>query len=184
MKFRELKAQEIEVRPAMVKENGVALLLYKDARVDQRILDETVGAENWQRSHDVINGKLFCRVGIRIERGDMFEWVWKQDVGVPSNTEPVKGEASDSFKRACTNWGIGRELYTAPFIWAEADVEQVNNKWTTYDRFYVEDIVYNDGSIVALSIKNQNNKRVFLMDNRPKEDENKNDKNKQKRGKD
>lgn len=174
MEFRNLTAQEIEVRPAMIKENGVALLLYKDARVDMRILDETVGAENWQRSHEIINGKLFCRVGIRIERGNTSEWVWKQDVGVPSNTDPAKGEASDAFKRAATNWGIGRELYTSPFIWVtDVDVkENVKGKYITYDRFFVEDIVIDNGTIIALSIKNQNNKRVFLMDRREKNDKN------------
>ncbi|NOW12590.1 hypothetical protein B0H35_000004 [Clostridium acetobutylicum] len=44
-------------------------------------------------------------------------WISKQDVGTESNTEKEKGQASDSFKRACFNFGIGRELYTSPFIW-------------------------------------------------------------------
>jgi hypothetical protein len=95
------------------------------------ILDETVGAENWQREHYECKGNLFCRVGIAVphtvEHGVMYEWVWKSDCGVESNTKVQKGEASDSFKRACFNWGIGRELYTAPFIWVNADKCNIKN---------------------------------------------------------
>ena len=86
-KFRLLRADEIDCRPATIKSNGCSLLLYKDARVDMRILDETVGAENWQRSHTTINGNLFCRIGIKCDG----EWVWKEDVGSPTwNARRVK----------------------------------------------------------------------------------------------
>lgn len=169
MKFRDLRADEIDCRVAMCKENGVSLLLYKDARCDMNILDETVGAENWTRSHELVNGNLFCNVSIWDEAKST--WVTKQDVGVESYTEKQKGEASDSFKRACFNWGIGRELYTAPFIWIKAgDVEIKPNggKFSTYDTFKVEDIVIENKKIVALSIVNtkKKNARVFIMDNR------------------
>lgn len=110
-KFRALEANEIDCRVSTCSEKGVSLLLYKDARCDMRILDEAVGPECWQRSHEVINGNLFCNVGIKVDG----EWIWKQDVGTESYTEKEKGQASDSFKRACFNWGIGRELYTAPY---------------------------------------------------------------------
>lgn len=109
MKFRNLRADEVEARVSQIKENGVALLLYKDARCDMRILDETVGPENWQREHYECKGNLFCRVGINThyDKPDWEErWVWKSDCGTESNTEAQKGEASDSFKRACFNWGI------------------------------------------------------------------------------
>lgn len=102
MEFRLLRADEIDCKVKTVAQWGVMLLLYKDARCDMNILDETVGPMNWQRRHELINGNLFCSVGIRDDR----EWVWKQDVGVESFTEKEKGEASDSFKRACFNWGI------------------------------------------------------------------------------
>lgn len=124
MKFRDLKADEIDIRVQSVKTDkdgnpkGVILLLYKNARCDMNILDETVGAENWQREHYECKGNLFCRVGIKC--GDTY--VWKSDCGSESNTEAEKGEASDSFKRACFNWGIGRELYTSPFIWIPANL--------------------------------------------------------------
>ena len=106
-KIRELRADEIEVRVGVVRKNGISLLLYKDARCDMNILDETFGIAGWQRKHELINGALFCTVSIKDENG---EWISKQDVGVESYTEAVKGAASDSFKRACFNIGIGREL--------------------------------------------------------------------------
>lgn len=180
MNFRKLRASEIDARVATINDKGCSLLLYKDARVDQNILDETVGAENWQRSHEVVNGNLFCNVGIRIERTDDYgEWVWKQDVGTESYTEKEKGQASDSFKRACFNWGIGRELYTAPFIWVKAGdvkIEEKGGRKTTYDSFSVKSIGYDkDGNINQLEIFNNKQKKVVFTlgksDTTPKTDE-------------
>ena len=99
LKFRKLKADEIEIRAQSVTEKGVILLLYKNSRTDMDILDETVGKNNWRRSHVLINGNLFCNV--EIWDADKKEWISKQDVGTESNTEKEKGQASDSFKRAC-----------------------------------------------------------------------------------
>ena len=109
LNFRTLTEPEIECRISTVKQNGISVLLYKDARCDMNILDETVGAENWQRTHELINGNLFCNVGININYKDDTVspvWVWKQDVGTESYTEKEKGQASDFFKRACFNWGM------------------------------------------------------------------------------
>lgn len=157
MAFRKLKASEIDVRVATVKENGVSLLLYKDARVDQNILDETFGIFGWQRTHQEIGGRLYCTVSVY--NPDTEEWISKQDVGTESYTEKEKGQASDSFKRACFNLGIGRELYTAPFIWVKkGNVEIKNNggKLTTNDRFAVKNIGYDeDGNINRLEIVNK-----------------------------
>ena len=164
--FRYVKADDIECRVATVSEKGCSLLLYKDARCDMKILDETVGPENWQRSHELINGNLFCNVSIYDDDKEM--WISKQDVGTESYTEKEKGQASDSFKRACFNWGIGRELYTAPFIWiksGDVTLQQKNGKFTTYDKFRVEQIIVENGVIVALAIRNDSlKKRVFLYD--------------------
>lgn len=113
MKFRALKADEIDVRVGGVYAKGVTMLLYKNARVDMQILDETVGEFNWQRDHKEVKGNLYCGIGIN----SGCEWVWKYDCGTESFSDKEKGEASDAFKRAGFNWGIGRELYTAPFIW-------------------------------------------------------------------
>ena len=160
MNFRKLNADEIDCRISTVSEKGLSLLLYKDARVDMRLLDEVVGAENWQRKHELINGNLFCSVGIKCGT----EWVWKQDVGVESYTEKEKGQASDSFKRACFNWGIGRELYSAPFIWIPADKCNLFNKsgrMSCNDRFEVTSIGYDDnGNINHLTIKNSKTRTV------------------------
>jgi hypothetical protein len=96
MKFRLLNANEIEVRVGSINEKGATLLLYKDARCDMNLLEES--GVKWKREHEVINGKLFCTVSIYDT--EIKEWVSRQDVGVESNTEATKGEASDSFKRA------------------------------------------------------------------------------------
>ena len=154
--FRDLTADEIDCRVQSVKTKGLVLLLYKDARVDQNILDETVGAENWQREHYECKGNLFCRVGIdtnALAENAVPRWVWKADCGTESNTEAQKGEASDSFKRACFNWGIGRELYTSPFIWIPADKCKIESG-KCYDKFVVERIVIENKQIVALAIQN------------------------------
>lgn len=157
MKFRKLKASEIDARVSTVTEKGCSLLLYKDARVDMNILDETVGTLNWQRSHQLIGDRLYCTVSVWDE--DKKAWITKQDVGTESYTEKEKGQASDSFKRACFNLGIGRELYTAPFVWIPANkvslAKKGEDKYTTYDRFVVEDIGYDkDGTINRLVIRN------------------------------
>ena len=163
--FRLLHADEIEARVATVNEKGCSLLLYKDARCDMNILDETVGAMNWERTHSRDNAN--CTVSIWDK--DKEQWISKEDTGTESFTEKEKGLASDSFKRACFNWGIGRELYTAPFIWISADkvnLSQKNGKYTTYDKFVVEAIRYDEKrQISALSIKNQAGKRVFVFNN-------------------
>lgn len=171
LEFRTLRAEEIECRISTINQKGLSLLLYKDARCDQNMLDEKVGAMNWQRHHSRDNAN--CTVSIWDEEKQ--QWVEKEDTGTESFTEKEKGLASDSFKRACFNWGIGRELYTAPFIWItaeNAEIKQGNNgKLQCYDKFVVEQILYDDAkNIVALAIKNMTKKkRVFLMDNRKKE---------------
>lgn len=151
-RFRTLRADEVDARVGMCNEKGFSLLLYKDARCDQNILDETVGPEKWQRRHYEVKGNMFCSVGIfSDERG---EWIWKDDCGVESQTEKEKGEASDSFKRACFNWGIGRELYTAPFIYIKGNTNQ-NSKGKfipMFRSFTVKELECTDGKISKLQI--------------------------------
>ena len=154
MIFRLLRADEIDARIATCGSWGVQLLLYKDARCDMNILDETVGALNWQRRHTRDNAN--CIVSIwDSEKG---QWIEKEDTGTESNTEREKGLASDSFKRACFNWGIGRELYTAPQMFVRAadlkTLEERNGKWTCRDAFQVEDVQYSDRTIVYVRIRN------------------------------
>ena len=164
IEFRKLRADEIDCRIGQIKDSGLSLLLYKDARCDMNVLDEAVGALNWKREHTRDNRN--CIVSIWDE--DKKEWVSKEDTGTESNTEAEKGLASDSFKRACVNWGIGRELYTAPFIWIKAgDVnitKDKNGKPTTRDKFFVSKIAIKDKKIVGIAIRNKN----VLENNEPK----------------
>jgi hypothetical protein len=147
MEIRTLRANEIELRVGMIKENGCSLLLYKDARVDMKILDEVYGPHGWQRKHEVINGNLFCT--IEVWDDEKKQWIAKQDVGVESYTEKEKGQASDAFKRAGFNVGIGRELYTAPFIWISLNKDEIVERGgKCYLKpginFEVKEIGYND----------------------------------------
>lgn len=172
-KPRLLKSEEIEVRIGTINEKGATLLLYKDARIDQHLLDETFGADNWQRDHKELKGNIYAGVSVWDDKKS--QWVTKWDAGAESHTEKVKGEASDSFKRACVNWGIGRELYTAPFTWISADKytpykNPKTGKLATYDKFKVDEIDYTDGVITKLVISNtKSNAVVFSMGstNRP-----------------
>ena len=155
--FRDLRADEIDCRIAMVKANGLSLLLYKDARCDMNILDETVGPYNWQRTHSRDNAN--CTVSLWDD--EKKQWISKEDTGTESNTEAEKGLASDSFKRACFNWGIGRELYTAPFIWVDASVCSITNG-KCYDKFKVTDIKIEDKKIIYLQIINEKTGNVVF----------------------
>ncbi|WP_304975264.1 hypothetical protein [uncultured Acetatifactor sp.] len=163
--IRLLRAEEIECRIAIVNEKGLSLLLYKDARVDQRILDETFGAFGWKRSHQCIDGNLYCTVEI-LDR-ESGEWVSKQDVGTTGYTEKEKSQASDSFKRACFNWGIGRELYSAPFIWipaAKTSIQKKGDKYISNERFSVGAISFNDNrEIVFLEIMDSHGQVVYTL---------------------
>lgn len=179
--IRSLNASEVEARVGQVyPDKGVSLLLYKDARCDMTILDECVGPMGWQRKHEFKDGKLYCSVGIWDDAKQ--EWVWKEDVGTESNMEADKGQASDAFKRACVNWGIGRELYTAPFIFVPVGkvtlVKGRNGKMQCRDKFDVVELDTDDtGRIrkIAIDVKGE---RVFTWGGKkqkPKRDSSKAD---------
>lgn len=162
--FRDLRADEIDVRVARVitgKNTGVQLLFYKDARVDQNILDETVGPMNWQRAHSRDNAN--CIVSIWDEKKG--QWISKEDTGTESKTEAAKGLASDSFKRACFNWGVGRELYTAPdtTIWNSEKEQKVRiENGKCKDRFAVTELTVTDGVITHVTVYNINLKKAVF----------------------
>ena len=162
---RLLKASEIECRVAAVNVKGASLLLFKDARVDQKILDETYTPFGWRRFHQSIEGNLYCTVEVWDESKQ--QWIGKQDVGAMSDYEKEKGQASDSFKRACFNWGIGRELYTAPFIWIpaeKADIQKKGDKYVCNGHFKVKLISYNDSrEISSLEIVDSKGQTVYSM---------------------
>lgn len=158
--IRPLTANEIEVRVGTMKKDGsgASYLLYKDSRCDMKILDEVFGAFNWQREHKELKGVIYCGVSIKSEQG---EWVTKWDAGAESNVEKEKGEASDSFKRACTNWGIGRELYTSPFIWIKFADDERDAKGNIGLR--VSNINVVEGKIVALEIVDKKGNVRYTM---------------------
>lgn len=174
LNFRTLRADEIECRVGNVVEGkGCSLLMYKNARVDMILLDEVVGCENWRRSHELINDNLFCTVSVRFDDGC---WVDKQDVGTESNMEKEKGQASDAFKRACFNWGIGRELYTCPFVWVNLNADEwrmgYNGKKAPNVNFTVSEIEYNDNRHVSyLVIKDGKGAVRFVFGASNKENE-------------
>ena len=164
MEFRTLRANEIDCRVNTINEKGLTLLLYKDARCDMNILDETVGSMNWKREH--LRENANCKVSIYDESKK--EWVSKEDTGTESFSEKEKGLASDSFKRACVNWGIGRELYTSPFIWVSKDncnIQPKGEKYTTNDTFRVKTISYNDDKEIngLVIVNTKTNKVVYTM---------------------
>ena len=169
IKFRELLSTEIDIRVGSTKKNtngdfeGFQLLLYKDARVDANILDETVGAFNWQKKFYQVKNTMICSVGINVNYDDPNKepyWVWKDDAGDESETEAIKGEASDSFKRASGGscWGIGRALYGAPFIWVKVD----NDNHPKKSHYQVKEIDYKNGEITKLVIINEKTKQVVF----------------------
>ena len=146
--FRLLEAGEIDCRVSTVSEKGFSILLYKDARCDMNILDETVTPMGWKREH--LRDNANCVVSLWDT--DKKEWIGKEDTGTESFTEKAKGLASDSFKRACFNWGIGRELYTAPFIWItpiDGEVFKKGDKFSTYAKMRVQTIVYKDNGDIS-----------------------------------
>jgi hypothetical protein len=203
MEFRKLKAEEIDCRISQIQSNWCTLLLYKDARVDQNILDESVGCMNWQKRY--VRDNANCIVGIWDEEKQ--QWVEKEDTGTESFSEAEKGLASDSFKRACFNWGIGRELYTAPsiFIFPRKDMGaktkddeeskeffEKNGRYTTKTKFYVDLIGYDEnGNINDLIIRDhkgnirfeeltdktakEHNKQFLLLQKLIRENEDKDD---------
>lgn len=162
-KFRTLRVDEIELRVGVQTETGASLLLYKDSRCDMNILDEAVGPTNWQRRHARENAN--CIVSIWDDRKE--QWIDKEDTGTESKTEAEKGLASDSFKRACVNWGIGRELYTAPFIWCKmADLPQRTRKGKVEidaGSLSVSAVEYNEARRISmLEITNENTGEVVF----------------------
>ena len=175
--IRLLGKEDIDVRVAQTNtynNNGqlvvkVNLLLYKNARVDMKILDELFTPMGWKRSHRLIGDRLYCQV--EVWDSDKKEWICKEDVGVESNTEVEKGQASDSFKRACVNWGIGRELYTAPKVSVELNDKEYTRdqqgKIRVWATFSVKSIEYDSASrtITGLEIQDRFGNVRFSMAN-------------------
>ena len=164
--FELLTADQIECRISTVTEKGCSLLLYKTARTDYEMLDKHVTMFGWRNDYKEIDGKMYC--GIAIKDNNTGEWIWKWNVGTESNQDAEKGQASDAMKRAGFCWGIGTELYSAPFIWIPAEylmklkfIEK-SGKWVCKDTFTVKEIGYDEQeNINNLVIINQDKNIVF-----------------------
>ena len=169
--IRLLSKEDIEVRVAQTLAGNnkvrVNLLLYKNARVDMKIMDELFTPMGWKRTHKLIGDRLYCCV--EVYNPETKEWICKEDVGVESNTEAEKGQASDSFKRACVNWGIGRELYTAPKITIELNENEYtkdqNSRIKVWAYFSVKSIGYDSKTrtITTLEIQDKYGNVRFSM---------------------
>ena len=170
-KIRALRAEEIECRVGQISQKGCSLLLYKDSRCDKRILDEVFTIYGWKDTYSEIKGNLYCTIFIWDDMKK--QWIDKQDCGTESNTEKEKGEASDAFKRACFNLGIGRELYTKIFIWLNVETEEItpkSNKYklkNPYEKWHVSEMIVDNEAekITRLIICDSKNKQVFTYDN-------------------
>ena len=151
--MRNLRKDEIEVRVASTQNNVAQLLLYKTARTDAAILDETFGQFNWQCSYSEIKGNLFCTISVRDPNTN--EWISKSDCGVESNIEKEKGEASDAFKRAGFKWGVGVELYSTPRIKVPIEESDMYNG-RFCQTFSLKDIqISPDHKITSLTIQDR-----------------------------
>ena len=179
IKFRNLKPNEIECRISRIESNWMTLLLYKTSRTDMNLLDETVGAMNWQKHYSRDNAN--CIISIWDE--DKQQWIEKEDTGTESFAEQEKGLASDSAKRAGFCWGIGRELYSAPniIIFPRKDMgfkdkpeffDKGDGRYTTKTYFWVEIIDYDDNdNIKDLIIRDNKNNVRFMQLSKEKEKE-------------
>ena len=168
--IRLLRADEIDCRPQTVKAGGCSLLLYKDARCDMAILDETYGSLYWKREHTRDNHNCI----VSVWNSDIQQWISKEDTGIESNSEAAKGLASDSFKRACVNFSIGRELYTAPFIWVKLSSGETYTdskgriQLAVGLKFFVKKIEYKDRVITGLTISDGETDRFTMHDTHQK----------------
>lgn len=161
-----LTIDEIDFRVQSVNKGGYATILaYKDARVDMNRLDAVYGVGYWQKKYDVINDNLFCSVGVWNK--ELNQWVWVQDVGTESMAEKEKGQASDAFKRACFNLGIGRELYDYPIIQVKLLDEELDKttgkpNWNFKLKEWIWFSQFNEnGKLNYLGAKDQNGKVRF-----------------------
>lgn len=165
IQFPLLAPDQIEVKVKKCSEKGALLLLYKTARTDMDMLDRVVGVENWDIDYKEIKGNLYAGIGIKTENG----WIRKWDCGIESRSDgdgnEKKGEASDAAKRSGTRWGIGRELYTSPFIFARVKTRNEKGTWkleNPFQRFEVAEIGYSDDrKITSLRIVDNDGNNVF-----------------------
>lgn len=160
-----LEVHQIDFRVQSINKGGYATILaYKDARVDMERLDKVCGPMNWKREH--LHNNANCIVSIWNE--GTTQWVGKEDTGTASNTEAQKGLASDSFKRACFNWGIGRELYDYPLISIKLNKDEfsdfngkIKQTWNLKLKEWKWRSLFDGNQIVGLAAVDNNGNRRF-----------------------
>lgn len=154
---RPLSIEEIDFRVQSINKGGYATILaYKDARVDMNRLDEVVGPLGWRREH--LNGNANCIISIWDNENK--HWVSKEDTGSESQSDSAKGLASDSFKRAAFNWGIGRELYDYPVISIKLNADEftevagkIKQSWNLRLREWTWFSQFNEGKLNYIACK-------------------------------
>lgn len=164
-KLREpLSIHEVDFRVKSVFNGWLLVLAYKDARVDINRLDSVCGPLNWKREHTRDNKNCIVSIWCSEKK----QWVSKEDTGVESNTEAEKGLASDSFKRACFNFGIGIELYDYPKILIKLEPNEFYEKNGKYfldkkTRFetWKWHSEFKDGKLIRLACKDNNSRIRF-----------------------
>ncbi len=173
-----LDITDIDFRIQSINRGGYATILaYKDARVDINRLNAVCGPLGWQREHKRDNHN--CVVSLWDESEN--HWVSKEDTGTESMAEAQKGLASDSFKRACFNWGIGIELYDYPLMQVELNKnewemrtikgkDRPSQTWNLKLKEWKWFAHYEDGVLSYLGAKDQNGKLRFEYGNRPKKE--------------
>jgi len=159
-----LSAEDIDFRIQSINKGGYATILaYKDARVDINRLNKVCGL-NWKREHKLNNHN--CVVSIYDKETN--QWISREDTGTESNTEAAKGLASDSFKRACFNFGIGIELYDYPVISVKLNQNEVDmsgqkpkQTWNLKLKEWVWRIDHVDNKVSYIAAKDQNGEVRF-----------------------
>ena len=160
-----LDIADIDFRVQSINKRGDATILaYKDARVDINRLNDVCGVLGWKREHTRENKNCI----VSIWNDEIKQWVSKEDTGTESMAEAQKGLASDSFKRACFNFGIGIELYDYPVIKIPLlpnEWELVNDRakqtWGLKLRDWKWISEFTNGKITGLACRDENGKVRF-----------------------
>jgi|TARA_B110000879_G_scaffold123461_1_gene163280 hypothetical protein len=162
-----LAIQDIDFRVQSINKGGYATILaYKDARVDIKRLNEVCGVLGWQREHTRDNRNCIISIWDKENK----QWVSKEDTGTESMADSQKGLASDSFKRACFNLGIGIELYDYPIIQIKLNPnefkienQKVKQTWDLKLKEWKWASEFNGNKLVGLACKDQNDKVRFIF---------------------
>lgn len=111
-------ASLVELKPGAITQDRKRALgmPFVDSRAYQTRLDRVVGPEGWAVAYRPLSDRaVLCRLTIL--------GVTREDVGEcnTSDENAATSAVAQSFKRACSAFGLGRYLYSLPQIWAEFD---------------------------------------------------------------